>query len=103
MARSLKIKGKVCLAALFCLFANGSHAAAITNLSGRTQVIEVEDRSDPSGFSPVAIEDGMTARLGYGDVTVRFRGHRSRLEYNIDYAILEQGGISPQRTRNDRF
>ena len=99
MAQQRKIKKKVFSALFVALFAaSPAYALSIANLSGQSQTVEVEDASQPSGFSSIEISSGATRRFDYGDMKVRFRGHESRLEYNMDYAIWKEGGISPQMT-----
>ena len=99
MARRQKIKGKFLWGMAIALFCAGqAHALSVTNLSGQSQTVEVEDASQPSGFRTIEISAGATRRFDYGDMKVRFRGRESRLEYNMDYAIWKEGGISPQMT-----
>lgn len=69
-------------------------AAAIQNLSCTPQTIEVESGN---GSQSIVIPPGKTFH-GVGDVNVRYRGREVRVEYNMEYAIWDDGTFGPQRT-----
>lgn len=98
MAHSRKIKKKLLPISLFlmvsCVFAGGVQAAAITNLSDKKQVVDVES---VHGYLPREIEVDRTYRA-MGNIRVLFNGKITYIEAHEEYVIWPDGTLQPQKS-----
>ncbi len=87
----------IVFAAICCFYSSGASAAAVTNLTDKTQTIEMKVAG---GFTPITIEPGRTWRLA-ANVVVRVHEHEFQILDIEEYAIWSDGSFGPQR-RNSR-
>ena len=78
---------------IFIFLGDEAKAAVITNLSDKTQIIEQESFD---GFSPVSIKPYETYRVP-GQIKVRYAGYETTIEFDEEYAIWNDGSLSPQK------
>jgi hypothetical protein len=80
-------------------FTSAAHAAAITNLDDKSQMIEVKRGAH---YVAQEIRAGETWRTA-GDVTVRFAGSESRIEDKQEFTIWKGGAFGPQKVLDKKL
>jgi hypothetical protein len=81
---------------VFSLTGTQADAAAITNLSSVTQVVEVEESG---GFKSHEIKAGTTFRMT-GKIRVKHNAQITMIDEDEEYAIWKDGVMGPQRSIN---